>query len=95
VRWPLGCPDKTCRKLARKPLVIGFMCVGRLSTPTGHVIPGVNDLCFCFKQRACLNRWHMNRADIGMLAKLLDKAMKNDAEDNREQSAIHLRDKAP
>ncbi len=71
------CPDKKgCDRLASRPLVIGFMCIGRLHEPTDHVFRGVNDLCFCFKQSGRLNRWHLNKGDFRALRTLMDKAEK-------------------
>ena len=69
------CPDKKgCDRLSSRPLVIGFMCIGRLHEPTDHVLRGVNDLCFCFKQSGRLNRWHLNKGDFKALRALMDKA---------------------
>ena len=71
------CPDKSgCDRLAARPLVVGFMCVGRLKRPTDHVFRGVNDLAFCFKQNGRLNRWHLNRGDFAVLRHLMSKAEK-------------------
>jgi hypothetical protein len=73
----IGCPDKKgCSHLASRPLVIGFMCIGKLKDPTDHVFKGVNDLQFCFKQNGRLNRWHFNRGDIRVFRFLLGKAEK-------------------
>lgn len=69
------CPDKDgCDRLASKPLVFGFMCIGRLREPTDHVMRGVNDLQFCFRQHGRLDRWHFNKVDVTILRKLLDTA---------------------
>lgn len=81
------CPDKKgCDRLTAKPLIVGFTCIGKLKQPTDHVLKGVNDLCFCYKQNGHLNRWHLNRRDIRMLRHLL-----NDAEKKLEEAnAVHI-----
>ncbi len=76
----IGCPDKKgCRRLAAKPLVVGFVCVGKLAAPTDHLLAGVNDLQFCYSQSGRLNRWHLNRRDIVILHELFMSAL--EAED--------------
>lgn len=86
-----GCPDKGCERLAWKPLVIGFLCIGRMPEPTDHVASGVNDLRLCFKQKAVLSSWHINGRDMRIMRGLLDKAIsKTEGGDN----AVHKGDPA-
>lgn len=72
----IGCPDKACKRLAWRPLVIGFICIGRMEKATDHVVPEANDLRLCFKQKAVLDSWHLNRRDMLILRGLLDKAIR-------------------
>ena len=80
------CPDKKgCDRLTSRPLIVGFMCIGKLHEPTDHVFKGVNDLCLCYKQNGHLSRWHLNKRDLKVFRNLLNNAEKKLEEPN----AVH------
>jgi len=81
------CSGEGCEVLAAMPIVGGgFLCVGRMSKPTDHGLPKVNDLALCFQQGGKRDMWHFNGADIRLIRGLLAKAMRAD---EGGQDAIH------
>ena len=80
IRTNKQCPDKNCRTLAARPLIGGFVCIGRLANPTDHILKGVNDLSLCFEQNWRRDRWHLNRYDFIVLHDLIIRAFQADEE---------------
>lgn len=77
-RWlhrPAYCPDKKCRPLATFNLVEGGTCIGAPRHPTDHILEGVNNMSWCFKQGG-RHQWHFNLIDAMVTIELIAKALK-------------------